>query len=138
MDEATKQLVKEKWNLSEDEIGKMSSQQKKFVSMARKASDHRVVAEVIASEHCSNGLKPGDKYYLEVFGKLLTEETKCNFCLGALGRMLPALLQIMDRFYSGIDPEEDLAFPYFDCADTGLAYGGVGKVRFRVYVEKKP
>jgi hypothetical protein len=42
----------------------------------------------------------------------------------------------MDRLAEGLDPNGAI-FNTAECLDPGLGSGGMGKVRFRVYAEKK-
>ena len=44
-----------------------------------------------------------------------------------LARIQPALMIAKERFEAGLDPLP-VTVPYLDCFDTGIDFGGMGKV----------
>ena len=103
-------------------------------NMAAALGKYRLVAEVVHSKYCFAGLKPGQKFVVDLDGKINPEESTAPLCLGALGALGEKSRIMMDR----ISQDGDIAAPIagFRCVDPGLDLGGLGSVDFAVRIEK--
>jgi uncharacterized repeat protein (TIGR04076 family) len=93
----------------------------------------RIVAEVVSSTYCAAGLHTGQRYVIEA-GALVPEKSTAPFCMRALGPLTGFVNTILEKVVSGEDPN-DRVFMTAECQDPGLEAGGLGKVKFRVFVE---
>ena len=93
-----------------------------------------IVATVTHSRHCANFISENETFVFDVNGCLLPEKSSANLCLGILARIQPALLNIQDRINEGIEPLPS-SLKFLDCFDTGLDFGGMGKVDVELSVE---
>jgi uncharacterized repeat protein (TIGR04076 family) len=97
---------------------------------------YHLVAEVIESKYCSAGLKPGQKYIISMVpAVILTEESDCPFCIRAIspiGNLIVGFWKAIPNEIKGGQSFEQI----IDCLDLGIAKGGLGHVRFRVYAQK--
>jgi len=101
-------------------------------------SQMRIVAEVTEAKYCVAGCQVGQKLVLKcVPAMVLPEESDCPLCSKAIGPVAELVHQIWDRMSEGLDPNEGQA-QFASCLDHGIEYGGLGNVRFRVYVENGP
>lgn len=92
-----------------------------------------LVAEVTSSVHCANFIETGQTFVFDLNGVLKPERSTANLCLGILARLQPALLLAADRAHEGLHPVSP-GWQTFDCFDTGLDHGGMGKVCVRFHV----
>jgi hypothetical protein len=94
---------------------------------------YELVAEVTRSEHCANFIKAGETFVFDLNGILLPAKSTGALCLGILARLQPALLIAKDRAHEGLHPVSP-GWQTFDCFDTGLDHGGMGKVAVRFHL----
>ncbi len=99
-------------------------------------SRFELVAEVTRAEHCANFIKVGEAFVFDLRGRILPERSSAALCLGILARLEPALLMAQDRARSGLHPISP-SFQTFDCFDTGLDHGGMGKVCVRFHLRDR-
>lgn len=92
-----------------------------------------IVAEVTSAAHCANFIEVGETLVFDLKGRLKPDRSTANLCLGILARLQPALLMAADRAAEGLHPVSR-GWNTFDCFDTGLDYGGMGKVCVRMSV----
>lgn len=90
-----------------------------------------ILATVTRAEHCANFVRVGQTYAFDLKGRVLPEKSTGNLCLGLLARLQPALLMAADRATEGLHPISR-GWQSFDCFDTGVDYGGMGKVCVRL------
>ena len=90
-----------------------------------------ILATVTRAEHCANFVRVGQTYAFDLKGRVLPEKSTGNLCLGLLARLQPALLMAADRASEGLHPISR-GWKSFDCFDTGVDYGGMGKVCVRL------
>ncbi|MDA9765503.1 hypothetical protein N9D07_02455 [Alphaproteobacteria bacterium] len=86
-----------------------------------------IVAKVAHARHCANFIKKDEIFVFDLEGRLLPSKSTANLCLGMLARIQPALMIAKERFEAGLDPLP-VTVPYLDCFDTGIDFGGMGKV----------
>lgn len=97
---------------------------------------YELVAEVTRSEHCANFIKVGQSFVFDLRGRIVPERSSAALCLGILARLEPALLMAQDRAQLGVHPISPL-FQTYDCFDTGLDHGGMGKVCVRFHLRER-
>jgi uncharacterized repeat protein (TIGR04076 family) len=99
-------------------------------------SSAKIIAEVTEAKHCLAGCQVGQKFVLQAIpAKLLPEESTCPLCAKAIGPVAELVNHLWDRMSEGLDPNDGQ--PQFaSCLDHGIKYGGLGNVRFKVYVEQ--
>ncbi len=95
-----------------------------------------LVAEVTRAEHCANFIKVGQSFVFDLRGRIVPARSSAALCLGILARLEPALLIAQDRAQSGLHPISP-SFQTFDCFDTGLDHGGMGKVCVRFHLRDR-
>jgi uncharacterized repeat protein (TIGR04076 family) len=111
---------------------------RRLMQRAEEMGQARIVAEVTEAKYCLAGCQVGQKLVLQcVPAMLLPEESDCPLCSKAIGPVAELVHQLWDRMSEGLDPNEGQA-QFASCLDHGIAFGGLGNVRFRVYVEKRP
>ncbi|MFZ0929276.1 MAG: hypothetical protein WAN11_11785 [Syntrophobacteraceae bacterium] len=92
-----------------------------------------LVIEVVDSQGCSVGLKPGDRLYFRGMTSLDLERSS-SWCAYALGH-LPAISSMChDRWTEDLDPN-DMIWNRFSCFDCGVRSGGWGRVTMKAYVK---
>lgn len=94
------------------------------------AERFELVARVTSALHCANFLKPDEEIVFDLAGRIVPERSTANLCLGLLARLQPALILAADRASRGAHPVSP-GWQTFDCFDTGLDHGGMGKVCVR-------
>ncbi len=94
---------------------------------------YELVAVVTSVEHCANFIVADEEFVFDLRGVLKPEKSTANLCLGMLARLQPALVLASDRASYGAHPVSP-GWQTFDCFDTRLDHGGMGKicVRFRL------
>ena len=90
-----------------------------------------ILATVTRAEHCANFIRVGETFAFDLKGRVLPEKSTANLCLGMLARLQPALVMAADRASEGLHPISR-GWQSFDCFDTGVDYGGMGKVCVRL------
>ena len=94
---------------------------------------YELVTEVTSAVHCANFITTGQTYAFDLNGVIKADRSTANLCLGILARIQPALLMAADRASLGVHPVS-AGWHSFDCFDTGLDHGGMGKVTVRMFV----
>lgn len=134
MEETAKAMMKQAVGITDEDWDRMGPGIKKLCLKASELAKYRLVAEVIDSKYCFAQIKKGDKFILN--GPVLdVKESTCPPCVEALGPLTYPLRMFFDRLAEGVDPN-GMVFSHFECLDTGIENGGLGKVKFKVYVEK--
>jgi hypothetical protein len=84
-DEMLKGFLGGHLGMSEEDMEKITPEQEEELrNVGSKAGKYRVVAEVVNSEYCSAGLKPGQKYVIDPAQMVNMGESTAPLCLGAL------------------------------------------------------
>lgn len=92
---------------------------------------YEIVAEVEVAHHCANFIVTGQNFVFSLDGVLKPGRSTAKLCLGILARIQPALLMAADRAHEGLHPVSP-GWNTFDCFDTGIDHGGMGKVTVRL------
>jgi hypothetical protein len=92
-----------------------------------------IVADVTSAIHCANFIVAGQSFVFDLNGILDATKSSAKLCLGILARIQPALLMAQDRAAEGLHPISP-RWRNFDCYDTGIDHGGMGKVTVRLYL----
>lgn len=104
--------------------------------LARWNDRFELVAEITRAEHCANFIEVGQAYVFDLHGRIVPERSSAALCLGMLARLEPALLIAQDRARIGVHPISP-SIQTFDCFDTGLDHGGMGKVCVRFHLRDR-
>ncbi len=94
---------------------------------------YELVAEVTSAIHCANFITTGQYFVFDLNGLLKADKSTANLCLGILARIQPALAMAADRAAEGLHPVSP-RWNAFDCYDTGIDHGGMGKVTVRLHL----
>lgn len=94
---------------------------------------YEVVAEVTSAIHCANFITTGQIFVFDLNGLLKADKSTAKLCLGILARIQPALAMAADRAAEGLHPISP-RWNAFDCYDTGIDHGGMGKVTVRLHL----
>jgi len=129
-----KQVCKEIFGYSENEVEGLSAKQQKIIESRTLRKAYKVIMEVVKSANCACKPKVGDRYVMTAGGVVLSKECTFPLCLWGLAPVLPISYVIYDRVSQGQDPNGHL-FDHVRCTDTGVKCGGIGEVLFKVYCE---
>jgi len=133
IDEATRQFIEQRYGIKGEDIKKLQPNWFKLFAHRSDLARIRTIFEVIDVSHCAVGAKVGDKLVID--RQLINvQESTFPLCINALDRMHRCIFMIFDRIAEGVDPN-GLFIKAVDCSDQGLEYGGLGKVRFKIYTE---
>jgi hypothetical protein len=94
---------------------------------------YEIVAEVTSAIHCANFITTGQAFVFDLRGVIKADKSDAKLCLGILARIQPALLMAADRAAEGLHPISP-RWRNFDCYDTGIDHGGMGKVTVRLHL----
>jgi hypothetical protein len=97
------------------------------------ATATEIVAEVTSAIHCANFIVAGQVFVFDMHGVIKADKSTANLCLGILARIQPALAMAMDRAAEGLHPISP-RWRNFDCYDTGIDHGGMGKVTVKLHL----
>jgi hypothetical protein len=114
----------------EDQEWVMIKQNPKFQRLfenAIKASQYRLVAEVIDSKGCHSGHVNGQKLIFDNSGNLLTKENPDRVCAFLMPNLTILINAFFENMMNGRDPNE-VVFNTTGCFDTGPHCGGWGHV----------
>ena len=121
--------------MSDEDMGKITpEQEEELKNVGSKAGKYRVVAEVVNSEYCSAGLKPGQKYVIDPAQQVNMGESTAPLCLGALAPLGQRMEVYLDRM--GYHENMTASLRGFRCTDPGFGKGGLGTVEFKVSIEE--
>lgn len=125
-----------KWKVMKDHLGYTDEEMKMFrenprnEDVLKKAPDlmnKTIVLEVVESHGCNSQHKPGDKFYFDGAGSLLTEKSPNKICIYALHAATGLIFASNELFYAGVDPNE-MRFKRAACFDVGVQCGGWGRI----------
>ena len=134
-DAGLKELAKGMLGMTEEDMAKVTAEMEQEMQNVMAALGKvRLVAEVVRSQYCFAALQPGQKFVVDLDGKLNAEESTAPLCLGALGPLGEKARIMMDR----VSQNGEVTAPIvgFRCVDPGLDLGGLGGVDFKVWVER--
>ena len=89
------------------------------------------VVEVIESHGCNSRHLPGDKFYFDGAGNLLTKLCPKKICIYALSQIERLIFGAQELFYAEKDPNE-MRIKRAGCFDIGLKCGGWGRIIFEL------
>lgn len=133
--EEIRKAVKEGFGMTEEDIDRLSPENKQIMSKMEDFGKYKIVAECIRSKYCSARIKVGHRIVFTSLGVLIPGESTSPFCMGALDTMMPYIQSVYSFIAAGLDPREILV-NHCHCLDTGIEYGGVGRVTYKFHVEK--
>lgn len=138
-------INQETWDFYQKLLGYNDAEIKKFRENPRNADvickapelmKRTIVVEVVDSHGCASQHKPGDKFYFDGSGNLLTKLCPKRVCIAALipvGALIQAATELV---YAGIDPN-DMRFKRVGCSDVGIECGGWGHIVMELRVEER-
>lgn len=130
-------ILKEVIGVSDADLPKVGDRTKRIMGMAPALRQYQIVAEVSEAKYCFAQVKTGQRI---VFGclplALDPKLTDCPLCVRALSPVLEPVVILRELILAGIDLSQ-LPTRWADCLDPGLERGGLGHVRFKIWVEKK-
>ncbi len=94
---------------------------------------YELVAEVTSAIHCANHITTDQVIVFDLNGLIKADRSTAKLCLGILARIQPALAMAADRAAEGLHPVSP-RWRTFDCYDTGIDHGGMGKVTVRLHL----
>jgi hypothetical protein len=103
---------------------------------AIKASEYRLVAEVIESKGCHSGHVIGQKLIFDNSGNLLARENPDRVCSFLMPNLTLLINAFFENMMNGRDPNE-VMFNTTGCFDTGPYCGGWGHVVIKMTAVKK-
>lgn len=132
------EMIKRRLKL-DDREWKIIQQNPKFQCLfdnAMKASEYRLVAEVIESKGCHSGHVVGQKLIFDNSGNLLTKENPDRVCAFLMPNLTILINAFFENMINGRDPNE-VMFNTTGCFDTGPQCGGWGHVVMKMTAVKK-
>jgi len=130
------QIIRQRLSLEDQEwavIEKNPKFQKLFQNAIR-ASQYRLVAEVVQSKGCHSGHIVGQKLIFDNSGNLLTKENPDRICAFIMPNLAMLINAFFENLMNGRDPNE-VMFDTTGCFDSGPACGGWGHVVVRMSAE---
>lgn len=128
-------LARELLQMTDEDMTKVTpGMEREMKNIMAALGKYRLVAEVVHSKYCFAGLQIGQKFVVDLDGKLDAQESTAPLCLGALGSLGEKSRIMMDRISQ--DGDVTAAIAGFRCVDPGLDLGGLGSVDFKVRIEK--
>ena len=134
-DEGLKSMARDMLGMTEEDMAKVTSgMEREMKNLVAAQGKYQIVAEVVHTKYCFAGLQSGQKFVVDMDGKINPEKSTAPLCLGALGGLQEKSWIMMDR----ISQDGDVTAPIagFRCVDPGLDLGGLGSVDFVVRIEK--
>ena len=132
------EVIRRRLKLDDQEwtIVKENPKFQRLFQNAIKASEYRLVAEVIDSKGCHSGHIIGQKLIFDNSGNLLTKESPDRVCTFLMPNLTVLVNAFFENMMNGRDPNE-VMFNTTGCFDTGPCCGGWGHVVVRMTAVKK-
>ncbi|MGA2468740.1 MAG: hypothetical protein ABSH06_30920 [Thermodesulfobacteriota bacterium] len=123
------EIIRRRLKLDDQEwmIIKQNPKFQRLFENAIKASQYRLVAEVIDSKGCHSGHVIGQKLIFDNSGNLLTKENPDRVCAFLMPNLTILINAFFENMMNGRDPNE-VVFNTTGCFDTGPHCGGWGHV----------
>jgi hypothetical protein len=123
------EIIRRRLKLDDQEwmIIKQNPKFQRLFENAIKASQYRLVAEVIDSKGCHSGHVIGQKLIFDNSGNLLTKENPDRVCAFLMPNLTILINAFFENMMNGRDPNE-VVFNTTGCFDTGRHCGGWGHV----------
>jgi hypothetical protein len=139
MDDISRRIVKQAIGITDEDLEKLSTNMRRFLSNIPEKMRWKVIAEVTESKYCFAGLKPGDRFVFN-YPTLNVGESTAAPCIFAIAPLVGRIGALADRVALGLDPNDSVysinGNPEVSCMDVGVERGGLGEVWFRVYAER--
>jgi len=130
------QIIRKRLSLADQDwdVIEKNPKFKKLFGNAIKASQYRLIAEVVQSKGCHSGHVLGQKLIFDNSGNLLTKENPDRICAFLMPNLTVLINAFFENLMNGRDPNE-VMFNTTGCFDTGPACGGWGHVVVRMSAE---
>lgn len=138
-------MMEEQWKMLQDHLGYNDEEMKTFranpmnekvLSVLPELMNKTIILEVVESRGCNSRHLPGDKFYFDGAGNLLTKLSPKRICAYALSAVAHLIFASNELSYAGVDPNEML-FKHVSCPDVGLRCGGWGQVVMEFRIEDR-
>ena len=132
------QVIKKRLGLDDQEFQVIQDNPKfqRLFQNALKASQYRLVAEVIESKGCHSGHVVGQKLIFDNSGNLLTRHGPERVCAFLMPNLTVLINAFFENLLNGRDPNE-VMFNQTGCFDVGPACGGWGHVVVQMRAEPR-
>lgn len=136
IDERLWRILQKKLQYSDEEMQRFRADPRNAEVIARgiESANQRIILEVVESHGCNSGYRPGDRFYFDYAGNLLTELCPKKVCGYSLNAALMMVFAANEMIYAGVDPNR-MRFKQASCFDVGLNCGGWGRVVLELKVE---
>ncbi len=138
IDERFWRIVKKHLNYTDDQMltFKADPRNADVLSKGGELADKHIILEVVESHGCNSGYEPGEKFYFDGAGNLLTELCPKRVCGYSLNAALMMVFTANEMLLAGIDPNQ-MRFKRASCFDVGLECGGWGRIVLELSVQNK-
>ena len=128
--------LKQAIGITDGDLARLGPRVRRNLSAAPQLRQLRIVAQGTDAKYCFQALKVGQKLVFTCAPfQLSPRESDCPLCLSALKPVLDAAMLMREPLLAGQAPEQVFERTA-ECLDPGLDYGGLGHVRFKVFLEK--
>lgn len=137
IDERVLYLIQRKLGYTNEELDRFKENPRNIELITRigEFKNKLIVLTVIESRGCNSGHKPGDKFYFDYSGNLLTEKCPSRICGYSLNNALMMIFTANEMIYAGVDPNT-IRFNRAGCFDVGIECGGWGRIVLELSVEE--
>ena len=108
----------------------------KVLSRSPALMEKTIVVEIVESHGCNSHHKPGDTFYFDGAGNLITKLNPKRLCIFALQPLAGMIYGLHELFYAGIDNPRAV-FSRAGCFDVGVKCGGWGHIVMEVRMEDR-
>jgi uncharacterized repeat protein (TIGR04076 family) len=125
------QKVQKALGFTDDEMALFRSNPKNRKAMEASPlfATHVMAIEVTEARNCSAGYQPGDTFYVDTEGCLISNESPARICVGALWALKPLVDRMWEAFFHNTT---EILHDTVRCPDVGLYHGGTGEVTMKI------
>jgi len=138
IDEGMWKMIQERLGYTDEEmeVFRQNPRNEDVLSKAPALMNKTIIIEVVESHGCNSEHKPGDKFYFDGAGNLITKLCPKRICIYALSAAANLIFASNELFYAGVDPNE-MRFKRTGCFDVGVRCGGWGHIVMELKVEDR-
>ena len=138
IDEGMWKMIQERLGYTDEEmeVFRQNPRNEDVLSKAPALMNKTIIIEVVESHGCNSEHKPGDKFYFDGAGNLITKLCPKRICIYALSAAANLIFASNELFYAGVDPNE-MRFKRTGCFDVGVQCGGWGHIVMELKVKDR-